>query len=379
MNLCIASPSLRPTPQTFVQAHIEHLPAEVTYLYGGEFPVYIHPGHLLLPIFHPSVNSVLAAGMGKNLEFMNRFLMDKVPDAARVWALRRLFRRRGIQAMLAEFGPSGVALMDACESARVPLIVHFHGYDAFDQRTIARVGPRYPELFRIARRIVVVGEEMRERLLSLGAPAEKVVLNPCGVDTAQFTSGDPSSAAPTFVAVGRLVPIKAPQITLLAFAKVVAVCPEARLVLVGDGPLRDSLEQMQRALGLESSLELAGELPPPEVHAKLMGARAFVQHCMKTASVEAEGFGLTLVEAGATGLPVVASRCGGMQDIVRHGETGYLVKQGDIDEMAEYMIRLARDPRLAAQLGAAGRVRVEERFSLDRSIRELWRIIQESV
>lgn len=376
MNICVASPSRNLASETFIRAHVERLPATVLHLYGDHFPVYVAPDRLLLPLLHTRVNALLASAMGKNLEFMNQFLMRKTPYVLRKRALRQLFARHRIRAVLAEYGPTGIALMDVCRSANVPLIVHFHGFDAYNRKTLAQLGDRYPELFRSAASVVVVSEDMRRRLESRGAPPDKITVNPCGVDPELFTQRDPSRSPPTFVAVGRLVPIKAPQLTLLAFAKVVAACPEARLIIVGDGPLRDSLEQLRVALGLKSSVELVGAQPHEQVRDVLAGARAFVQHSMKTADVEAEAFGLTLVEAGATGLPVVASRCGGMSDIVRHGETGFLVDQGDLDTMAEAMLSLARDGALAARLGAAGRSRVVAHYSMDDRIQTLWDTIR---
>ena len=379
MNICVVSPGRNVASETFIRAHVERLPATILHLFGDHFPVYIAPDRLLLPVGHTRVNALLASAMGKNLEFMNQFLARKTPYALRKRALQRVFSRRRIQAVLAEYGPTGIALMDVCRSSKVPLIVHFHGFDVYNRITLAQIGDRYPELFQAAAAVVAVSEDMRERLESWGAPPDKITVNPCGVDTGLFTQQDPSRSPPTFVAVGRLVPIKAPQLTLLAFAKVLAVCPEARLIIVGDGLLRGSLEQLSVALGLESRVDLVGALPHPQVRDVMAGARAFVQHSMKTADVEAEGFGLTLVEAGATGLPVVASRCGGMKDIVIHGETGFLVDQGDLDTMADYMLRLARDGALAARLGAAGRERVVAHYSMEASIRTLWDTIQSAV
>ena len=325
------------------------------------------------------MNRLIAAATGKNLEFMNQLLMWQYPYALKKRALTRLFRRNRIRAVLAEFAPTGAAIMDACHRVNMPLIVHFHGHDAYNSKTLATYGSKYPALFRTARHIVAVSEHMRQRLITLGAPEEKMTVIPCGVDTEQFSPTDPAKAGPIFVAVSRLVSIKAPQLTLLAFSKVVAECPEARLTVVGDGPLLDCLEQLRTALHLEDSVTLAGVLEHSRVRDLLANARAFVQHSMRTANVEAEGSPLTLAEAGAVGLPVVTSRCGGTQELVKHGETGYLVDQGDVEAMARYMLRLAREPALAAQLGAAGRRHVEARYSQTKNIAKLWRVIENAL
>ena len=107
--------------------------------------------------------------------------------------------------------------------------------------------------------------------------------------------------------------------------------------------------------------------------------RCFVQHSVEAASGDCEGTPVAIIEAGATGLPVVATRHGGIPDVVIEGETGFLVDEHDVDGMAHCMLRLAEDPALAGRLGEAARARIESCFSMQRSIGELWRIIQSCV
>jgi glycosyltransferase involved in cell wall biosynthesis len=105
-------------------------------------------------------------------------------------------------------------------------------------------------------------------------------------------------------------------------------------------------------------------------------ARAFVQHSITTHDGDSEGTPVAILEAGASGLPVVSTRHAGIQDAVIHEKTGLLVAEGDIHAMAEHMTRLAKDPQLAADLGKAGRDWVSSEYSMDKNITRLWSIIE---
>jgi glycosyltransferase involved in cell wall biosynthesis len=294
-------------------------------------------------------------------------------------AYEEVFRRYRPCAVLAEYGTAGVAVMAACRRAGIPLIVHFHGYDASMHDVLIEHADTYPQLFQQAMAIVVVSRAMERKLTALGASPGKLCYNPCGVDCGEFAGADPARAPATFLAVGRFTPKKAPHLTLEAFAKVRRLIPTAALRMIGDGPLTTECLRLAQALGIGQSVTFLGPQPPTVVRAELRRARCFVQHSVEAASGDSEGTPVAILEAGATGLPIVATRHAGIPDVVIDGETGFLVDEHDVDGMAQRMLRLAEDPVLAGRLGGAARARIEDRFSMERSIGELWRIIQSCV
>ena len=107
-------------------------------------------------------------------------------------------------------------------------------------------------------------------------------------------------------------------------------------------------------------------------------ARAFVQHSVVAIDGDSEGTPVAILEAGAAGLPVVATRHGGIPDVVVPGETGLLIREGDVCAMAECMARLAADPELAARLGSAARSRIRAEFSMDKSLSSLFQILDDA-
>ncbi len=351
---------------TFIHAHIERLPTKVRVLYGGHFPRYLDDGNPLLPPTN-SVFRLLREIWRRVLRLpSNHFEQD---------ALKRFLQTNKVDLVLAEYGPVGVAVMKVCKAARVPLAVYFRGYDVYSHHILENEGQHYPLLFEQATAIFVVSREIEQHLVNLGAPKEKLYYNPSGVDTELFQGADPSSAPLVFVHVGRFTEKKAPHLTLLAFKKVVEIVHEARLIMIGDGPLSGVCKQLSRALGIDSSVEFLGPLDKAKVSATMHRARALVLHSITASNGDSEGTPNVLKEAGASGLPVVATRHGGIPEIVIDGETGFLVEEGDVEGMAKYMIQLANDPVLAAQLGRAARDWVCTEFSMDKSIEKLWRII----
>ncbi len=182
-----------------------------------------------------------------------------------------------------------------------------------------------------------------------------------------------------FVAVGRFVSKKAPYLTILAFAEVLRVYPEAKLRMIGDGPLLGVCRSIVTGMGLERSVELLGPQPHDVVAMEMQQARAFVQHSIVADDGDSEGTPVAVLEAGASGLPVVATRHAGISDVVIHEQTGLLVEEHDVAGMSRAMLRLIRDPEESRRLGIAARHRIESHFSMDASINRLWQIIRNCV
>jgi len=335
-------------------------------LHTGWFPTRREDDSRLLPV-PVALMTKAEARLPRSVRAVNVAVKNRI--------LAKYLRSNQIKVVLAEYGPTGACVMDACQDARVPFVVHFHGADAYHFPMLDTYSAAYKRMFSETSAVVAVSHDMEQQLIALGAPREKVHYVPYGVDPKIFQEADPSSE-PLFVAVGRFVDKKAPHLSILAFEKVLRRVPSARLVMIGDGELFESCKQLARALRISETVEFAGVRTPAEVAATMRKARAFVQHSLRTTDGDSEGTPVAVLEAGAVGLPVVSTRHAGIKDVVREGETGFLVDEGDIGSMAEYMIRLAENPGLAAGLGRQARQHVLANFSLSESIERLWKILQ---
>jgi len=365
-RICLASHVRFTYSQTFVRDHLARLPAQVEWIVLGASPI---EGADCLPLLTRTERAMQA--LMRELGVSAHWFFDR--------AVRRYLRRHHVQAVLAEFGINAAALYRVCRATGIPLVVNFHGYDVHQQNTIDRHLDAYRQVFEVAAALVVVSSDMGERLVELGAPQDKIVCIPCGVDTERFCDADPAAAPPVFLSVGRFVDKKAPLLTLTAFRKVLDEVPEARLVMVGDGALWFAAKLQAQALGIDEQVRFEGPLSHEEVAVRMRTARALVQHSLRTNLGDCEGTPVGILEAGASGLPVVSTLHTGIQQAVVDGTTGLLVAERDVAGMAAAMVRLARDPDLAARLGRQAREHVGRHFSMEASVGRLWQVVERSL
>lgn len=288
----------------------------------------------------------------------------------------KALRRFRPEVVLAEYGMMGAAMADACERAGVPLVVHFHGYDASMREVLDEFAEPYRRMFAHAAAVIAVSRAMADALERIGCPRSRLVINPYGVDGDTFQQGEPGAAGEQFLAVGRLVDKKAPHLLIRAFAKAAQRRPDARLKVIGDGERMAECRDLVASLGLKHAVELLGGRDHDEVAREMRTARAFVQHSVVAPSGDSEGTPVAVLEAGASGLPVVATRHGGIADVVVEGETGFLVEEGDVDAMADRIAQLAADPPLAQRLGEAARARIASRYTMRQSVDRLARVLE---
>ncbi|MCI0411035.1 MAG: glycosyltransferase, partial [Acidobacteria bacterium] len=284
--LCVISPQKFAYSETFIQAHINRLPAQVKLLHGALhgsfFPALTGDDRPLLSLFERAMVQI------------SRNAFQVTPTRFPNAALRRYLRRERIEAVLAEYGYTGASVSGACLQAGVPLIVHFHGSDAFRERYQEKYRLGYRQMFATAAAVIAVSREMEHRLAALGAPRDKLFYNPCGADTSLFSGADPGGSEPVFLAIGRFVETKAPHLTLVAFRRVVDACPDARLIMVGDGDLWGACKQLAKALELGDAVEFLGPRPHAEVAMMMRKARGYVQHSMRGVDGNSEGTPVTV-------------------------------------------------------------------------------------
>lgn len=185
----------------------------------------------------------------------------------------------------------------------------------------------------------------------------------------------PPLAAPPLVGfAGRLVPEKGVEVLLRAFAILIQRLPEVNLLLVGDGPERPRLERLATELRIAGRVTWAGHLPRAESQRRLASAWVHV-----VPSLWAEPFGLVAPEAMMRGTAVIASKTGGLGEILRDRETGIYVPPGDVEALVEAMLRLLEDPDLTERMGRAGRVVALARYSESASIDKIEQLYHDLV
>jgi glycosyltransferase involved in cell wall biosynthesis len=304
--------------------------------------------------------------------------LDPAKDVVALVRLARFLRRGGYDVVHTHTAKAGILGRIAARMAGVPAVVHtVHGW-VFTAEHPAAHSRVYLEIERHfagwCDSLVVVSENDREEGLALGVGRrDQYVLIRSGIELEAFRDVTLTRAAArerlglpddAFVvgSVGRLSPPKCPEVAVAAFHRLAGTCPRARLVMVGDGWQRGEVEAEVGRRGLaDRALFLGLRLDVPEL------LRAFDVFLLSSSH---EGLPRTLPQAMAAGLPVVATRVGGVPNAVTDGVNGWLAEAGDADALGDRLAGLAGDPGLARRMGEAGLARVEG-FSATRMAREL--------
>lgn len=367
IKLALISPSEDAFPETFIQQHINLLNGEIYYMYGKPLPSCVDNGIKLIP------DSFIKRYC---LKIYGKTILPGLNERER--SIYRYLSNKNINVVLAEYGHTGANIIDVCTKLGLPLIVHFFGHDAYRQKLLEANKIKYTEMFEYAQAIITVSRDMTNQLVMLGCPEEKIVLSPCG-PRQEFYELSSNFKEKRFLAIGRFVEKKAPYLSLDAFRKVLSECPDAVLYMIGDGPLLDVCKNLVKSWDIEKSVFFLGVLSPQEYKKIIVKSLAFIQHSIVASDGDSEGTPVSILEAGAAGLPVISTRHAGIQDVVVDGETGYLVDELDTDAMSDRMIKLASNPKLAADLGSTARNRIYNNYNLNSHISKINEIVDNAV
>jgi glycosyltransferase involved in cell wall biosynthesis len=242
----------------------------------------------------------------------------------------------------------------------VPVVPHLFGTTAFREANAAVASyvvfmeKFIPLVFR-KNRFMVISPSTKEDLVSRGVDPDRIEVIFCGLDHSRYRNLELERfTVPTIVHLGRLRRYKSAEVVLRAMTRIRERIPGVKLAIIGDGPHREALEREARRLGVSDSVAFLGFLRDEALVEYLNRAHLLVNPSPK------EGWGLTVVEANACGLPVVASDRPGLRDSVRDGETGFLVPYGDDEAFALKSIAILEDRGLWHRLSGGALERVRE-------------------
>jgi glycosyltransferase involved in cell wall biosynthesis len=308
-----------------------------------------------------------------NLESAAFFFLGR---SATFTAAMRELRPRVVHA---HFGLNGALARPLAEQVGAPLVVSFHGHDVPGLLQQNRFRPRYYRyqrtanaMFDYAALLLCASRELAEMLVRQRPRIEsKVRIHELGIDLERFPVAARDDSPLRVLMVGRMVEKKGMAYGMQAFARLRRDFPEATLAIVGDGPLRPALVRLSRELGLQDAVTFCGALAHEAVRREMARASVLLAPSVVARDGDRESGMLVVKEAGASGLPVVASQHGGIPEIVVDGETGWLVPERDVDALAQNLLMLAADPGLRARAGEAARARMAERYDTVKQNRTL--------
>ena len=335
------------------------------------------------------VTGSLAAGEASYLDLVGQRVdsMVEVPDLGReIHPWRDLRAYRALAQQIERFKPdivhthtakAGLLGRVAARRAKVPVVIHtfhghvLHGYFSKPKEELFVRAERH--LARSSTALIAVSTTVRDELLArgIGRPEQFHVI-PLGFDLSPFLASAGQTGelhaelgiprgAPIIAIVARLVPIKAHDVFLDVFEKVISKFPDAVAVFAGDGERRSELEALARSKNISANTRFLGW--------RRDLARVYSDARVIVLTSRNEGSPVTLIEAMACARPVVATRAGGVAELV--GDAGILCDVDDVDALSRGVIQVLGDPALAADLGARGRARVTRTFDQNRLVDDI--------
>ncbi len=322
-------------------------------------------------------------------------LLDKKPGLiGHIWRKLNLLLGRAIPADVAKlktqkadlfqihFGTELVQKWPLIKDLGIPIICTLHGFDVQTYAEWWHAGKggmfmkNYPERFReLANHpnvfFIAVSKAIEKRAIEIGVPAHKIGLCYDGVDTKHFKpEGLPiTQRNKRVVFVGRLAEKKGCTYLIEAIAKVKQTVPDIELVIIGDGPLRESLEAQARPLG--ESVKFLGAQPSTEVKKEMDKSRCVCVCSISASNGDAEGLPIVIFESQSSGVPILTSIHHGDTEGIIEGKSGFGFREKDVAAMTRLITKVMTDDALAESLSKAGREYMVQRYDIDVCTNEL--------
>jgi colanic acid/amylovoran biosynthesis glycosyltransferase len=296
-------------------------------------------------------------------------------EAARILAV---IERERCALLHVFFGNVAVHLLPLLRSCPIPVVVSFHGSDVAGSMASANYSDALAELFTLATVVACRSEQLASRVARLGCPETKTRMMRTVVPDLPFVQREPPiDGAWQIVQAARLVPKKGLSTALRAFAAFGRQYPQAVFVIAGDGPMQRELIELAAALGVADRVRFAGFLSQSALQRLYLSSHIFL-HPSETASGDVEGVPNAMLEAMASGLPVVSTRHGGIPEVIENGRNGLLCSEKDPEGATAALLRLASDPVLYRALAQQASASVREQFSKDRQVAAIEEIYNEA-
>ena len=247
---------------------------------------------------------------------------------------------------------SGMPALLSNRLLKIPYVIYGRGSDVYLPDWFTKLTAK--GILKNASTVIALTEHMKDAMQAIYS--RDVIIVPNGINLNEVAEREAEGGNPgkKILFVGRLHPVKGTQYLLGAMSIVHRELPEAKLILVGDGEEREHLETLTDNLGIRECVEFAGRVPHERVQDYMSQAKVFVLPSLS------EGFPVTILEAMACGLPVVATRVGGVPDIIEDGANGYLIDAMNQEQIAEALLKLLRDEELRKGISEKNRVTAEK-------------------
>jgi colanic acid/amylovoran biosynthesis glycosyltransferase len=361
---------------TFLKPEMRHIYRQVTGL--QRYRTFVMTRERMEEAEFPFADVEVIPRARKN--FVKRFYLKYVRRLPPVYyrgelqVLIKMLKRRPADLMHVYFGHTGVHLLPFIQEWDKPCVVSFHGMDIQPRPQQEGFDAQMQELLQTVPLVLARSRSLMEGLERLGCPREKLRLNRTGIPLDQFPFQQrpmPADGSWRFVQACRLIAKKGLMTALRAFAQFHAKHPKAKFCIAGEGPLKAEIEGLIGELRLQGAVELSGFLSQQELAALYARSHIFLHPSEMPPDQNQEGVPNSMLEAMATGLPVLATTHGGIPEAVTHERTGLLVPERDADALFRAMCQITDETDRLYILGQAASRAVLEEFEQAKQIEKL--------
>jgi colanic acid/amylovoran biosynthesis glycosyltransferase len=315
--------------------------------------------------------------------FLRRFWYRQLRDApwhishGEVSALLRVLDRTRVQLLHIYFGQIAVHLLPIIRAWARPSLVSFHGADVgVDLKKPAFLAATR-EMLAAVRRVLVRSESLQRALIEIGCAPEKIELQRTGIPLGEFPfrkRSAPGNGEWRVVQASRLIEKKGLKTTLRGFAHFREAFPNAKLIIAGEGPQENELTELARQLAIADAVHFAGFVSQPQLRELFYSSHGFLHPSETAADGNQEGVPNSMLEAMATGIPIFATRHGGIPEAVENGVNGILVAERDYESLGRALIDFANAPEQMHLMGQAAAASVACQFDQTAQTRRLEKI-----
>lgn len=287
-----------------------------------------------------------------------------------------LIKKEIVKLLHGHFGMGGVRMLPVKKKTKIPLITTFYGYDMSDQRLLEIWSPAYQELFKEGDLFLVEGNNMKKEVVNLGCPPEKIKIQHLGIEVNRFRfrerSLDSKDEDIVILMCSSFIEKKGISYGIQAFSQIHRKYKNIHLRIIGDGELREEIENQIKELGLTEKITLLGYQPHSKVIEEAENAHIFMHPSAIASNGDSEGGAPTvLLDMQALGLPIVSTLHADIPEVVVNGKSGLLVPERDANALAEKLDYLIRSPEIWPEMGKAGREHVERNYNICHEVRKL--------
>ncbi|WP_186763849.1 glycosyltransferase [Planomicrobium sp. CPCC 101079] len=301
--------------------------------------------------------------------------------------MEKSVKENDIELIHAHFGVDSIYALKLAKNNNIPLITTFHGYDITRLPKFTFFPISYMIYYFYINQLklkgdlfIAVSNHIKTRLENAGFPKEKILIHHIGINVNEIPfKEERHNKEITFLAVGRLTEKKGTIYLIRAFEKLYYTQKNIKLIIIGDGPLKEDLVNFTDNLKSKAKIEFRGLLKHSDVIKEMLNADIFCFPSVTATDGDQEGLGMVQLEAAATGMPVIAFDSGGIKDGIIDGVTGFLIDEKDVNTFSEKMNILTTNKKLREEMGRKGRNNIEENFDIKKQTRILEKIYEENL